>query len=200
MSNLELLLELGAFCIDIRVAHAARNFYQKRQAVEAAHSLVFSEGLCRCAEGVNDVPEYLHEDGLYSEFNKTFQRAFDAPAWVNEQYQAWSEARKALPFLKVWMPYSNLLGLEHNVKEALLKYEGYRVDSLEDGNECIDGYTSGHHKDLLNLLEHATNNVSGRELGECWVYMGSDQVIQFDGVIDSLKTFNCEYIYEGIRI
>ena len=198
MTKLELLMNLGPCCIQRAVCKSIGDYFKERQALEAAYPVVFCEGISRAMKGDYMLPGFLTENGVYPEYGSTYQRALGAPGWVKEQFQAWIEARRALPFLIPWMPYSGLLNLDHSLKKALYRYESYRVDSLEDGNECIDGHTGGHHRDILDLLEHATNNIPPTELGECWVYMGRDQEIQFDEVISSLEVFHCDYVMDGV--
>lgn len=198
MTNLELLMNLGPCCIQSAVSKSIGDYFKERQALEAAHSVVFCEGISRAMKDDYVLPGFLTENGIYPEYGTTYQRALGAPGWVKDQFLAWTEARKALPFLTPWMPYSGLLLLDHSLRQALYRYEAYRVDALEDDNECIDGHTSGHHRDILDLIEHATNNIPPNELGECWVYMGRDLEIQFDEVISSLEIFNCDYVMDGV--
>lgn len=124
-------------------------------------------------------------------------RALSAPDWVREEFAIWLEERNALPYLKSPMPYEELLRLDPDIKAALLVYESRRVDSFEDASEYMDGFTSGHHRDVLDLLSNAVNKVPPGELRGCWVYMDEDYLIQFDHVVDSLQCFQCDYIING---
>jgi len=173
------------------------DYQGERLALDKTNSLVFGEGLFRSKRGSYVVPGFLHSSGLYPEYYSVYLRALSAPDWVREQYAIWQDARNALPYLKCSMPYAELLSLAPDMKAALLMHESRRVDSLEDAREYIDGFTSGHHRDVLDLLTNAVNNVPPGELRGCWVYMDEDYLIQFDHVLDSLQCFRCDYIVNG---
>lgn len=197
MTDLELLLEVGRNCVDMQLCRVLSDYRGEHLALAKTHSLVFGEGLSRSKRGSYVVPGFLHSSGLYPEYYSVYLRALSAPDWVREQYAIWQDARKALPYLKCSMPYEELLSLAPDMKAALLMHESRRVDSLEDASEYIDGFTSGHHRDVLDLLSNAVNNVPPGELRGCWVYMDEDCLIQFDHVVDSLQCFQCDYIING---
>lgn len=95
-------------------------------------------------------------------------------------------AKKALPHLTKCMSYTQLLTMDKSLLEALCAYESLRVEKMDEANPCLDGYTSGHHRDLLELLCHAAMGSKPSDIGCCWVYMDNDQLIQLDELIDSL--------------
>ena len=197
MTDLELLLEVGRNCVDMQLCRVFSDYRGEHLALAKTHSLVFGEGLSRSKRGSYVVPGFLHSSGLYPEYYSVYLRALSAPDWVREQYAIWQDARKALPYLKCSMPYEELLSLAPDMKAALLMHESRRVDSLEDASEYIDGFTSGHHRDVLDLLTNAVNNVPPGELRGCWVYMDEVYLIQFDHVLDNLQCFRCDYIVNG---
>lgn len=197
MIDLELLLKVGKNCVDIQVCRAVGDCQCERLILDKTHSLVFDEALSRSMQGNCVVPSFLNSSGLYSEFYHIYLRGLFAPEWVRNQYAIWQDARNVLPYLKDSMAYGELLGLDPHMKAALLKHESRRVESLEEGNEYIDGFTSGHHRDVLDLLTNAVNNVPPGELRGCWVYMDEDYLIQFGDVLDSLQCFRCDYVING---
>lgn len=197
MTDLELLLEVGRNCVDMQLCRVLSDYRGEHLALAKTHSLVFGEGLSRSKRGSYVVPGFLHSSGLYPEYYSVYLRALSAPDWVREQYAIWQDARKALPYLKCSMPYEELLSLAPDMKAALLMHESRRVDYLEDASEYIDGFTSGHHRDVLDLLSNAVNKVPPGELRGCMVYMDEDYLIQFDHVLDSLLCFRCDYIVNG---
>ena len=62
------------------------------------------------------------------------------------------------------MPYHQMLIMDKLLLEALCAYESLRVEKMDEVNPCLDGHTSGHHRDLLELLHHAArgSKPSGR--------------------------------------
>lgn len=197
MTDLELLIEVGRNCVDMQLCRVLDDYQGERLALDKTNSLVFGEGLSRSMSGSYVVPGFLHSSGLYPEYYSIYLRALSAPDWVREEFAIWLEARNALPYLKSPMPYEELFRLDPDIKAALLVHESRRVDSLEDASEYIDGFTSGHHRDVLDLLSNAVNNVPPGELRGCWVYMDENYLIQFDHVLDSLQCFRCDYIVNG---
>lgn len=104
------------------------------------------------------------------------------------------EARKALPYLKKQMPYDELRELETGFKLALHQFERLRMAALEAEHECIDGVTGGHHRDVLDLIQCAIDNIPASHLNLSCVYMNEHNYIQFGNVIESLHYFRLAYL------
>jgi len=77
--------------------------------------------------------------------------------------------------------YEQLLKLDTNVIELLIKFESCVVDALEANNECIDGHTSGHHADKLYVFKEALQRET---FSGGYVYFDDDGEFAFDLVRD----------------
>lgn len=82
--------------------------------------------------------------------------------------------------------YDDISSLPLKVRQSLVKMEEANVRLLDD-DECIDGRTSGHHREIKDILLCAAND---KPIGECGadIYMSDEGVFNFD-LIDHISGF-----------
>ncbi len=82
--------------------------------------------------------------------------------------------------------YDELCGLPLEVRLSLAEMEEANVSLLDD-DECIEGRTSGHHREISDILLCAAHD---KPMGECGadIYMSDEGVFNFD-LIDRVSDF-----------
>lgn len=80
--------------------------------------------------------------------------------------------------------YSDLLKLDANTLKNLVAFESAKVEKIESQQEDIDGHTSGHHRDCMDIYISALEGES-KPFG-CFVYACESGKLFFDPFRDVL--------------
>jgi hypothetical protein len=75
--------------------------------------------------------------------------------------------------------YSDLLSLDNEILLLLINFEECFVRRQEFSNECIDGTTSGHHRDALDAYNDALHN---KEFSGSYVYFDDDGELSYSSL------------------
>lgn len=84
--------------------------------------------------------------------------------------------------------YPSLLSVDNEILSKLVAFESARVERIEALNPCVEGSTSGHHTDRLDIYQSALEGLP--KLSGCYVFaddnIGKLFFSPYDEVIKSI--------------